>query len=116
MDLEGLQGMLIIGRAENQRRRIIHLAEMLGGFHTIHFRHANIHQDHIRPGGLGLLNGFPAVSRFCHHFNPVGLFHQPLEPVPRQLFVVAHKHPHNSHPFLLQRISNFDLVFFLLRP
>lgn len=42
-----------------------------GGFESVHFGHADVHQDHVRPFAFGELHGFVTVGRFADDVDTV---------------------------------------------
>ena len=88
VDLEGLDGMLAIGRDEHDRRRARDLRESLGQLQARRARHVDVEEHHVAAVVLEVLDGFAHVARLGHDLDLAGLLEQVLELRPRRSLVI----------------------------
>src|SRR5690554_2897399 len=91
LHVKGLDGVMVIGRAENHRRRIFQLADLLRRLHAVHAGHANIQQQDIGLQAGDLPEGIVTVSGFTAHLVSRQVFQQPVDTLSRQWFVIGNQ-------------------------
>ncbi len=71
--LDGRKNLVIGGKTGQGQYARLGLPghDLADGLDPIHAGHDQVHQDHIRLEGFGLLNGFQAVAGFADHFHPI---------------------------------------------
>jgi len=62
IEVESLHRVVVVGRRENDCRRLLQQAEMRGQFYAIHTRHADVGQHDICHRSLEQVERLPAVS------------------------------------------------------
>lgn len=67
IEVEGLYGVVIVGRRENHGRRFRHAAEMASQFDAIHARHADVGKHHIDGLFAQHGQGLHAIRRLADH-------------------------------------------------
>ncbi len=67
VEVEGLHGIVVVGRAEDHRRRLFQPTEVGGQLDTVHARHADIGQHHIDRVVAQEVERLEAVGRLADH-------------------------------------------------
>jgi pimeloyl-ACP methyl ester carboxylesterase len=67
VELEGLDGMLVVRGDEDHGRRVLEIREMAREFEPVHARHADVEEQHLRAARRQPLEGFDAVACLTHY-------------------------------------------------
>jgi len=92
--IEGVDGMVAVGRGEDDSRAGPQPGQVLGGLQAVHARHADIEENDIHlllPGDGQTLE---AVLRLQDPRLPAAIAEQIVKAVPRQLLVVNDQYVH----------------------